>query len=535
MMFKDTSNNITSEYAQREKSDVIVVDHPEYLSNSDGDRSRMDTSDTFLWNVVQHPVDLDPIMSAEGVLASDDSEMQNWITSTSEASSVSPSSYFAVMNGTDMFESHLFGHFNPYDQESLEMPEHRATLTGNNVDFLEVTFDEAHEFIKSEEQQRLHLLTPPPSESSEQRGHSPLPVETHSEAEHRRRGKQVGDDVKVEKEEEGEVATVEEYEEEEKSEMVLPKKGKRTVVLYPNELLERVRKYTNTVQKANRNKAKILGRDVKLLQESAAAGKVAIGSFKYTIVPESEWKSNYMLYLIPNGYVSSVFLVSFVKSMVDDVWVYYDNINEQPHFNLNNAKLPFRYCDQIANYYEPFIIREKRKDGRRLTKEEKRVRSDRRRKGKSKDDSFFQIEALCPYCPIKFDNVNKFDDYFYGRNDSDYLHHVTKHHGVYSDGSEHALPDLVVLDDRGRFYAHCEECEELVKIKDPTGEEIVGNRFLGYLRHCLKHRNRCKNGGGESRLKRRERVVENAARRSLLYEDGEKGELLVHSRTGAAT
>lgn len=530
MMFKDTSNNTSSEYAPGETSVLSDLDHPEYLSHSVGDRYRAEKAEAFLWNVVENPVDLDPIISGEGMLASDDSEMQNWITSTSEASSVSPSSYFAVMNGTDMFESHLFGHFDPYDQETVNLPEHRATLTVDDMDFLEVTFDEAHEFIKSEEQQRLHLPTPPLSESSELRG-SPQLEETHSKAKSLEVRPEAGE-AKVEIKDE---ILVEEDEEEQRSEMIMPKKGKRTVVLYPNEILERARKYTNTVQEANRNTTKIIGRDIRLLQQSAAAGRVSIGSSVYTIVPESEWKINYMLYLIPNGYVSSVFLVSFLKSMVDDVWVYYDNINEQPHFALTNAKLPFRYCNQVANYYEPFIIREKRKDGRILTKEEKRARSDRRSRGKSKDDSLFHIEALCPYCPIKFDNVNKFDDYFYGRNDSDYLHHVTKHHGVYSDGSEHALPDLVLLDGRGRFYAHCEECEELVKIKDPTGEEIVGNRFLGYLRHCLKHRNRCKNGSGESRLRRRERVVENAARRNLLYEDGEKGELLVHSRIGAAT
>lgn len=516
-MFNDTNHYIRSDYVDGECDSVIALNQADYLSGGNshaGGRGMASGDDDLLWDVVGHPVDLDPMLRMDEFVAQDDSEMQNWITSTSETSSVSPSSYLAALNSTDVFESNIFGHFDPYDQEVVEFQEQEVSVTRNEREPVVGTMldEPVQDLIRSEEPKQLQLPTPPQSETSEQRGKTPSQIDAS---------------VRKEEDEDNDDSSVFEQEKGEREEVYQLKKGKRAVIQYPNEILDRVRKYTQTIEKISRDEVKRFGRDVAMLNGPETAGKVSIDGQVYTIVPDSEWKNNYMMYLIPNGYISSVFLVSFQKSMVDDVWVYYDNINEQPHFALTNSKLPLRYCGQIANYYEPFIIREKRKDGRKLTKEEKRARSERRSRGKSKDDSLFHIEALCPYCPIKFDNVNKFDDYFYGRNDSDYLHHVTKHHGVYSDGSEQALPDVVVLDDRGRYYAHCEECELLIKIKNPTGEEIVGNRFLGYLRHCLKHRNRCKNGSGESRLKRRERVVENATREPLFYENGETGELLV--------
>lgn len=82
---------------------------------------------------------------------------------------------------------------------------------------------------------------------------------------------------------------------------------------------------------------------------------------------------------------------------------------------------------------------------------------------------------------------------------------------------------MVLIDEKKRYYAHCAECNFLAKIKNPTEPDLKGLKFLGYLRHCLSHQNKCKNGSGESRLERTNRIVLTNKNRDLIYENGNTG------------
>ncbi|KAH3671721.1 hypothetical protein OGAPHI_000426 [Ogataea philodendri] len=157
--------------------------------------------------------------------------------------------------------------------------------------------------------------------------------------------------------------------------------------------------------------------------------------------------------------------------------------NEDEYIYKRNPKaeffLPPRYSSSNANYYEPLVVRYKKSHQER-----------------GQGDG----EGLCPYC--KSDDIN---DLFFERKDSNYLHHVTKLHGVYSNGMEMPFPSLIGealeikrLKTRGRterkvHSVECEKCHETIKIQQLDCEK-EGNKFLAYFRHMLVH-NEKKNAG----------------------------------------
>lgn len=256
----------------------------------------------------------------------------------------------------------------------------------------------------------------------------------------------------------------------------------------------------------------------------------------FRIVPESVWKPHFFSFQLPNHCnTTTEFDQLFEYDKTKGDWLYFQNLQGQPMLSLWRKELPMRHCKQIGNFYEPYIIRERRKDGKLMTLEEieLRIRS-HKEESKRKDDSTYYVEALCPYCFIDREHVVKrmksavrpntvaaIDDYFYGRNNSEYLHHVTKHHGVYSDGTEHDLPKLVIADKKGRYFTYCELCNEIIKIKKIANNDdnfVSSHKFLSYLRHCLKHSNHSKNGNGQSRYERKQKIIRNANTNCLLYE-----------------
>ncbi|GMM28051.1 hypothetical protein DAMA08_007670 [Martiniozyma asiatica (nom. inval.)] len=78
---------------------------------------------------------------------------------------------------------------------------------------------------------------------------------------------------------------------------------------------------------------------------------------------------------------------------------------------------------------------------------------------------------------------------FFLKSNSEYLHHLTKQHGVYSDGSEMKAPILVHTSEG--YKAKCTSCDTLHDIKNfsPCSDrnELKAHIFLTYFRHCEKH------------------------------------------------
>ncbi|QPG73007.1 hypothetical protein FOA43_000311 [Brettanomyces nanus] len=163
--------------------------------------------------------------------------------------------------------------------------------------------------------------------------------------------------------------------------------------------------------------------------------------------------------------------------------------NEEYVYRANRKQhaktLPIRYSGMSdVNYYEPLVLRYKKSS-----------------MGRGMDGGG---EGLCPYCPLP---MGEQDSAFYDRKDSNYLHHVTKLHGVYSNGIEMPFPYFVgkaietkTLKTRGEVAntvnaVKCTKCKQMLKIQ-PLDSIITspGNKFLAYFRHMLIH-NQKKNYG----------------------------------------
>lgn len=229
------------------------------------------------------------------------------------------------------------------------------------------------------------------------------------------------------------------------------------------------------------------------------------------VLKTDEWFHNYVKHVIPNDILFEDIVAKFQnKELEPGEWVYFPNILGQPHLSCSLRKrLPLRCGGQIANFYEPFLLREKRKDGKKMTIEEKRERQHLRMNGLHDKSSklHYIIEAMCPYCSLY---GNNFDHIFFGRFNSEYLHHVTKHHAVGSAGVEMPLPSLVALGiEQKNFFALCSYCDDVITIKDPLDLNSK-NPFLNYLRHVKHiHHNilKNKNAGDESRFIKNMKVI----------------------------
>ncbi|KAG7841018.1 hypothetical protein KL942_002006 [Ogataea angusta] len=193
-------------------------------------------------------------------------------------------------------------------------------------------------------------------------------------------------------------------------------------------------------------------------------------SFSETI-PEklNQWLNQHFYpYIQPNG----ITYARFRKVPENDEYIYKRNPKAE-------IFLPPRYSNSSANYYEPLVVR---------------YRKSHQERGQGDG------EGLCPYC-----QSDDLSELFFERKDSNYLHHVTKLHGVYSNGMEMPFPRMVGealeikhLKTRGRterrvHSVECEKCHETVKIQQLDCDK-EGNKFLAYFRHMLLH-NEKKNVG----------------------------------------
>ncbi|KAG7767820.1 hypothetical protein KL931_003633 [Ogataea haglerorum] len=194
----------------------------------------------------------------------------------------------------------------------------------------------------------------------------------------------------------------------------------------------------------------------------------------YETIPEklNQWLNQHFYpYIQPNG----ITYARFHKMPENDEYIYKRNPKAE-------IFLPPRYSNSSANYYEPLVVR---------------YRKSHQERGQGDG------EGLCPYC-----QSDDLSELFFERKDSNYLHHVTKLHGVYSNGMEMPFPRMIGealeikhLKTRGRterrvHSVECEKCHETVKIQQLDCDK-EGNKFLAYFRHMLVH-NEKKNVGKRS-------------------------------------
>lgn len=168
------------------------------------------------------------------------------------------------------------------------------------------------------------------------------------------------------------------------------------------------------------------------------------------------------------------------------------------HYSATKSRnrIPLRLCHQKANFYEPFVKRD-----RRHPDLAKQVR-----------------EFLCPYCPPEPANPDK---NFYQSGNSHYYHHLCKDHGVYNTGKE--LKPPLVVKHNGQSKVVCYFCEDhpvlnRVQLSKHEGG-TVSNPFISYFRHCFEcHREKKK---GKSPLQKKADLdwVNNVAGDVLIYEE----------------
>lgn len=208
------------------------------------------------------------------------------------------------------------------------------------------------------------------------------------------------------------------------------------------ELLERIAKYWTVI--ATNSKYMTLLKTAREKAEQLGIKELNHTQFTNNVVPA----------LLPN-YVD----ITFFKNLQgEDGWNYEKNTKRhQP-----SVSLALRWCGQELNFYDPFVVRYKIDD-----------------KGKR-----YNKQAMCPYCPV-YSGLD-LDIIFHTTQDSLYMHHVCKDHGVYSTGYE-VSPPLIGLKD-SNIVAYCTECDEICKI-GYVGSGI-DNCLIGYFRHAFVSHNR---------------------------------------------
>ncbi|KAG7722256.1 hypothetical protein KL949_000691 [Ogataea haglerorum] len=202
---------------------------------------------------------------------------------------------------------------------------------------------------------------------------------------------------------------------------------------------------------------------------------------------DPEYMTMINMHLIPYcslNELSPELFVGHLQLKMDHPWAY--EINKKSNITSNQL-VRFANTENV-NFYEPRVFRYLR--SKNTCKRHKR-------------------EGLCSFCkPTKQDYQNDFDNLFFDLNSSGYLHHLTKQHGVFSNGSEMPLPKLIGLHPElksnkssakiGHVYAAvCPICNAKVKVQDLSPEsQISGNRFLAYFRHMLTHNVKKNSGKG---------------------------------------
>lgn len=149
-------------------------------------------------------------------------------------------------------------------------------------------------------------------------------------------------------------------------------------------------------------------------------------------------------HLLPNG----ITIDAFARLNRHCNWRY--TANPKRH-----GSIPARWQNLAGDFYQPFVIRYKRSV---LT------------------GQCLKAEALCPYCPCP---RGKFNENFHSIRNADYLHHVTKTHMVYSNGTEMEMPHIG-RSWSGETTALCGKCMKHVEVG-------MGFDLTQFIKHSWKH------------------------------------------------
>lgn len=165
---------------------------------------------------------------------------------------------------------------------------------------------------------------------------------------------------------------------------------------------------------------------------------------------------NTLISLIPNN----ISIEYFLKFNIIDKWQYEEY--------RGAYKFAVRWTKQRMNFYEPMVIRYNSNIG-------------------NEDPN---KQGLCPYCPFDITKDN-WNDNFYTINDSAYMHHVCKNHGVYSTGRE-LIPPLIGLINN-KFATFCTKCKKISEISK------IGHGFDNGLISFFRHTYECHNETKQNR------------------------------------
>lgn len=204
------------------------------------------------------------------------------------------------------------------------------------------------------------------------------------------------------------------------------------------------------------------------------------------IIDRNVYERLLMLFLLPNNMTAG----DFAGLQNVDGWSYFTNKSQ------NLTRLPLRMCGQRGNFYEPFVKRERKVNGKS------------------------QREALCPYCQVDFGDLGKS---FQDLSGSNYQHHVAKNHGVWNAGYE--MPPPVIYKKNNQYSAVCSLCSQhptLAKtnFNDLNSKGCLESQLIGYYRHHFSKHSIPKKGVSEEEKIRNKAwfITEDANMEQMVYE-----------------
>lgn len=185
--------------------------------------------------------------------------------------------------------------------------------------------------------------------------------------------------------------------------------------------------------------------------------------------------------------------ISFFSSLPPSEWVYVTPSGITSLLDMSISLVPHSKLSPIAcrgtsevqgELYEPRVKRVRRSDLQLLQYCKTKGLSDTICKVVEKA-LYKNSESLCPYCEVENykANANGLGFYFHKMSNSDYLHHLLKHHGVFSNSTEVPIPRVGTS--KGSWSAFCPYCGIECKMKHYGVRFKEGeHHFLSLLRHC---------------------------------------------------
>ena len=193
-------------------------------------------------------------------------------------------------------------------------------------------------------------------------------------------------------------------------------------------------------------------------------------------------KRNVVASLLPN-YVD---ISDFENFQDEDGWKY--KVNKRRAFD---DYISLRWCNQKQNFYQPLVIRYKKNGTKKPI-----------------------TQNLCPYCP--YTKGMDLNTIFHSVDDSSYMHHVCKDHGVYTTGNEMPIP--VFGKTAKGLVAVCGICGNTCNLSVDVHADNLNNCLISYFRHCFdKHKNKRQNRDANE-IKREAQEIK-ANRHNLILEN----------------